>query len=195
MKKLVFASNNPHKLEEIRGILSGQVEVISLAELGCHDDIAETADSLEGNALIKARYIWEHYGCHCFADDTGLEVAALDGAPGVRSARFAGDTASSEDNVSLLLERLGGVASPRRARFRTVIALIDGYGTHFFEGTVEGEILTERRGTHGFGYDPVFRPEGSERSFAELSEAEKNALSHRGRAVARLATYLRALKD
>ena len=145
MKKLVFASNTPHKLEEIRAILSGQVEVISLAELGCYDDIAETADSLEGNALIKARYIWEHYGCHCFADDTGLEVAALDGAPGVRSARFAGDAASSEDNVSLLLERLGGVASPRRARFRTVIALIDGYGTHFFEGTVEGEILTELR--------------------------------------------------
>ena len=183
MKKLVFASNNPHKLEEIRAILSGQVEVISLAELGCHDDIAETADSLEGNALIKARYIWEHYGCHCFADDTGLEVEALDGAPGVRSARFAGDAASSEDNVSLLLERL------------SVIALIDGYGTHFCEGTVEGEILTERRGTHGFGYDPVFRPEGSERSFAELSEAEKNALSHRGRAVARLASYLRAQKD
>ena len=113
----------------------------------------------------------------------------------MRSARFAGDAASSEDNVSLLLERLGGVASPRRARFRTVIALIDGYGTHFFEGTVEGEILTERRGTHGFGYDPVFRPEWSERSFAELSEAEKNALSHRGRAVARLASYLGALKD
>ena len=176
MKKLVFASNNAHKLEEVRALFSGRLEVVSLSEIGCHEEIPETADTLEGNALIKARYVWEHYGMYCFADDTGLEVAALDGAPGVYSARFAGEHATFEENVSLLLERLDGVPAPRQARFRTVIALIDEYGTHFFEGTVEG-----------------FRPEGCPKTFAELSSEEKNALSHRGRAVQRLARYLHAL--
>ena len=193
MKKLVFPSNNAHKLSEIRAILGDHIEIISLSDLQCHDEIPETADTLEGNALIKARYVWEHYGLYCFADDTGLEVEALGGAPGVYSARFAGEHASFEDNVSLLLERLSGVAAPRRARFRTVIALIDEYGTHFFEGSVDGEITLERSGDHGFGYDPIFRPEGREETFAQLTEQEKNSMSHRGRAVQKLVRYLQAL--
>ena len=193
MKKLVFASNNAHKLSEIRAILGDHIEIISLSDLQCHEEIPETADTLEGNALIKARYVWEHYGLHCFADDTGLEVEALGGAPGVYSARFAGEHASFEDNVSLLLERLSGVAAPRRARFRTVIALIDEYGTHFFEGSVDGEITLERSGDHGFGYDPIFRPEGREETFAQLTEQEKNSMSHRGWAVQKLVRYLQAL--
>lgn len=193
MKKLVFASNNAHKLSEIRAILGDRIEIISLSDLQCHDEIPETADTLEGNALIKARYVWEHYGLYCFADDTGLEVEALGGAPGVYSARFAGEHASFEDNVSLLLERLSGVAAPRRARFRTVIALIDEYGTHFFEGSVDGEITLERSGDHGFGYDPIFRPEGREETFAQFTEQEKNSMSHRGRAVQKLVRYLQAL--
>lgn len=193
MKKLVFASNNAHKLSEVRAILGDRIEIISLSDLQCHDEIPETADTLEGNALIKARYVWEHYGLYCFADDTGLEVEALGGAPGVYSARFAGEHASFEDNVSLLLERLSGVAAPRRARFRTVIALIDEYGTHFFEGSIDGEITLERSGDHGFGYDPVFRPEGREETFAQLTEQEKNSMSHRGRAVQKLVRYLQAL--
>ena len=193
MKKLVFASNNAHKLSEIRAILGDRIEIISLSDLQCHEEIPETADTLEGNALIKARYVWEHYGLYCFADDTGLEVEALGGAPGVYSARFAGEHASFENNVSLLLERLSGVAVPRRARFRTVIALIDEYGTHFFEGSVDGEITLERSGDHGFGYDPIFRPEGREETFAQLTEQEKNSMSHRGRAVQKLVRYLQAL--
>lgn len=193
MKKLVFASNNAHKLSEIRAILGDRLEIISLSDLQCHEEIPETADTLEGNALIKARYVWEHYGLYCFADDTGLAVEALGGAPGVYSARFAGEHASFEDNVSLLLERLSGVAAPRRARFRTVIALIDEYGTHFFEGSVDGEITLERSGDHGFGYDPIFRPEGREETFAQLTEQEKNSMSHRGRAVQKLVRYLQAL--
>lgn len=193
MKKLVFASNNAHKLSEIRAILGDHIEIISLSDLQCHEEIPETAHTLEGNALIKARYVWEHYGLYCFADDTGLEVEALGGAPGVYSARFAGEHASFEDNVSLLLERLSGVAAPRRARFRTVVALIDEYGTHFFEGSVDGEITLERSGDHGFGYDPIFRPEGREETFAQLTEQEKNSMSHRGRAVQKLVRYLQAL--
>ena len=137
MKKLVFASNNVHKLEEVRALFSGRLEVVSLADIGCHEEIPETADTLEGNALIKARHVWERYGLYCFADDTGLEVEALDGAPGVYSARSLGEHATFEENVSLLLERLKGVPAPRRACFRTVIALIDEYGTHFFEGASE----------------------------------------------------------
>lgn len=195
MKKLVFASNNAHKLAEIRSILAGRVEVVSLSDIDCHDDIPETADTLEGNALIKARHIWEHYGLYCFADDTGLEVEALDGAPGVYSARFAGEKATFEDNISLLLERLKGVPAPRRAAFRTVIALIDEYGTHLFEGSVAGEITEERLGGQGFGYDPVFLPEGQTKTFAQLTESEKNSMSHRGRAIQKLASYLCALHE
>ena len=195
MKKLVFASNNAHKLAEIRSILAGRVEVVSLSDVDCHDDIPETADTLEGNALIKARHIWEHYGLYCFADDTGLEVDALDGAPGVYSARFAGEKATFEDNISLLLERLKGVPAPRRAAFRTVIALIDEYGTHLFEGSVAGEITEERLGGQGFGYDPVFLPAGQTKTFAQLTESEKNSMSHRGRAIQKLVSYLCALHE
>ena len=195
MKKLVFASNNAHKLAEIRSILAGRVEVVSLSDIDCHDDIPETADTLEGNALIKAQHIWEHYGLYCFADDTGLEVEALDGAPGVYSARFAGEKATFEDNISLLLERLQGVPAPRRAVFRTVIALIDEYGTHLFEGSVAGEITEERLGGQGFGYDPVFLPEGQTKTFAQLTGSEKNSMSHRGRAIQKLASYLCALHE
>ena len=195
MKKLVFASNNAHKLAEIRSILAGRVEVVSLSDIDCHDDIPETADTLEGNALIKARHIWEHYGLYCFADDTGLEVEALDGAPGVYSARFAGEKATFEDNISLLLERLQGIPAPRRADFRTVIALIDEYGTHLFEGSVAGEITEERLGGQGFGYDPVFLPAGQTKTFAQLTESEKNSMSHRGRAIQKLASYLCALHE
>ena len=195
MKKLVFASNNAHKLAEIRSILAGRVEVVSLSDIDCHDDIPETADTLEGNALIKARHIWEHYGLCCFADDTGLEVDALDGAPGVYSARFAGEKATFEDNISLLLERLKGVPAPRRAAFRTVIALIDEYGTHLFEGSIAGEITEERLGGQGFGYDPVFLPAGQTKTFAQLTESEKNSMSHRGRAIQKLASYLCALHE
>ena len=195
MKKLVFASNNAHKLAEIRSILAGRVEVVSLSDIDCHDDIPETADTLEGNALIKARHIWEHYGLYCFADDTGLEVEALDGAPGVYSARFAGEKATFEDNISLLLERLQGVPAPRRAAFRTVIALIDEYGTHLFEGSVAGEITGERLGGQGFGYDPVFLPADQTKTFAQLTESEKNSMSHRGRAIQKLASYLCALHE
>ena len=195
MKKLVFASNNAHKLAEIRSILAGRVEVVSLSDIDCHDDIPETADTLEGNALIKARHIWEHYGLYCFADDTGLEVDALDGAPGVYSARFAGEKATFEDNISLLLERLKGVPAPRRAAFRTVIALIDEYGTHLFEGSVAGQITEERLGGQGFGYDPVFLPAGQTKTFAQLTESEKNSMSHRGRAIQKLVSYLCALHE
>lgn len=195
MKKLVFASNNAHKLAEIRSILAGRVEVVSLSDIDCHDDIPETADTLEGNALIKAQHIWEHYGLYCFADDTGLEVEALDGAPGVYSARFAGEKATFEDNISLLLERLQGVPAPRRAAFRTIIALIDEYGTHLFEGSVAGEITEERLGGQGFGYDPVFLPEGQTKTFAQLTGSEKNSMSHRGRAIQKLASYLCALHE
>ena len=195
MKKLVFASNNAHKLAEIRSILAGRVEVVSLSDIDCHDDIPETADTLEGNALIKARHIWEHYGLYCFADDTGLEVDALDGAPGVYSARFAGEKATFEDNISLLLERLKGVPAPRRAAFRTVIALIDEYGTHLFEGSVAGEITEERLGGQGFGYDPVFLPAGQTKTFAQVTESEKNSMSHRGRAIQKLVSYLCALHE
>lgn len=192
MKKLVFATNNKHKLEEIRAILKGRVEVLSLADIDCYDDIPETADTLEGNALIKARHIYTKYGLYCFADDTGLEVEALDGAPGVYSARYAGEGCSFADNVAKMLRALEGVEEPRLARFRTVIALIDEQGEHLFEGVVSGDILTQAEGEGGFGYDPIFRPEGYERSFASLGDGIKNRISHRARATERLAEYLLA---
>lgn len=192
MKKLVFATNNKHKLEEIRAILKGRVEVLSLADIDCYDDIPETADTLEGNALIKARHIYTKYGLYCFADDTGLEVEALDGAPGVYSARYAGEGCSFADNVAKMLRALEGVEEPRLARFRTVIALIDEQGEHLFEGVVAGDILTQAEGEGGFGYDPIFRPEGYEKSFASLGDDIKNRISHRARATEHLAEYLLA---
>lgn len=197
-RKIVFATNNAHKLREVRQIMEGHMtEILSLSDIGCDDDIPETADTLEGNALIKARWIKERYGYDCFADDTGLEVDTLGGAPGVKSARYASaEGAESHDsaaNMALLLKNMEGKPL-RTARFRTVIALIVGDTETLFEGKVEGEILTSPRGKDGFGYDPVFSPEGLGCSFAEMTAAEKNAISHRGRAVAKLEAFLKASK-
>lgn len=193
--KLVFATNNAHKLQEVRQILGDSFEVVGLHDIGCHEDIPETADTLEGNALQKARYVREHYGLDCFADDTGLEVRALDGAPGVHTARYAelfgtGETHDSNANMNLLLRNLQN-KSDRHARFRTVFALIYQGEEHLFEGIVEGEILHERHGNEGFGYDPVFEPEGRGISFAEMPAADKNAISHRGRATRKLVEFLK----
>lgn len=191
--KIVFATNNKNKLSEIRDMLKGSIEVMSLSDIGCHDDIPETADTLEGNAIQKARYIYDRYGLPCFADDTGLEVDALGGEPGVYSARYAGGEGhDSEANMNKLMDRLGG-SDDRRARFRTVIALITGSGengTKLFEGTIEGEIIREKRGGEGFGYDPIFMPEGYDKTFAELGTALKNKISHRAKAVAALTDHL-----
>ena len=190
-RKLVFATNNAHKLEEISAILGDKVEILSLKDIHCQVDIPETADTLEGNSLLKAQYIREHYGMDCFADDTGLEVEALNGAPGVYSARYAGGEGhNSEANMKRLLKELEEKKN-RKARFRTVIALILNGEVHQFEGTVEGHILREKRGSSGFGYDPVFVPEGYTESFAELGEEIKNQISHRARAVQKLAEFLK----
>ena len=189
--KLVFATNNAHKLDEVRQILGPSFEVISLAELGCHEDIPETADTFQGNALQKAHWVKEHYGVDCFADDTGLEVTALGGAPGVHSARYAGDH-DSEANIDKLLHELEK-KSDRSAQFRTVIALLLQDRELLFEGIVKGHISTERHGHGGFGYDPVFVPEGFDESFSEMGPENKNLISHRGRAVGKLADYLKSL--
>lgn len=190
MKKLVFATNNPHKLEEIRAILGSKLEILSLADIGCDADIPETAETLEGNALIKAHYVYDNYKLDCFADDTGLEVDALHGLPGVHTARYAyPDRHDPEANMIKLLEALRENYD-RNARFRTVIALIEKGKEHLFEGVVEGVIAREKSGTQGFGYDPVFIPEGNSKTFAELGEDIKNTISHRARAVQKLAEYL-----
>lgn len=190
MKKLVFATNNPHKLEEIRAILGSKLEILSLADIGCDADIPETAETLEGNALIKAHYVYDNYKLDCFADDTGLEVDALHGLPGVHTARYAyPDRHDPEANIVKLLEALRE-NNDRNARFRTVIALIEKGKEHLFEGVVEGVIAREKSGTQGFGYDPVFIPEGNSKTFAELGEDIKNTISHRARAVQKLAEYL-----
>ena len=190
--KLVFATNNAHKLSEIRHILGDTLEVVSLADIGCHDDIPETADTLEGNALLKARYVHERYALPCFADDTGLEVEALGGGPGVHTARYAyPDRHDPEANTRKLLAELSDKDN-RRARFRTTIAYIDeAGGEHLFEGIVNGSIAEAERGTEGFGYDPVFCPEeGGGKTFAELGVDVKNRISHRARAVAKFAEYV-----
>ena len=187
---LVFATNNAHKLSEIRAIFGNKLHIYSLADIDCHDDIPETADTLEGNALIKARWVKDHYGFDCFADDTGLEVTALNGAPGVHTARYAyPDRHDPEANTAKLLKALEG-ATDRSAQFRTAIALIMHGEEHLFEGVVKGEIATEKRGTEGFGYDPVFIPEDIGLTFAELGVEVKNQISHRARAVAQLADFL-----
>ena len=208
MNKIVFATNNQHKLEEIRSILGDDFEVLSLSDIGCHEDIPETSDTLEGNAMQKAQYVFDKYGYDCFADDTGLEVDALGGEPGIYSARYAaldGDDSISHDseaNMAKLLRKLEGVEN-RKARFRTVIALIttkdnfpsligrEGVGLLLFEGIVNGSIIRERRGGEGFGYDPIFQPEGYDKTFAELGSEIKNHISHRARAVEKLAHYLK----
>lgn len=189
--KIVFATNNSHKLSEVSAILGAEVQILSLADIGCHEDIPETADTLEGNALQKARFVHERYGMDVFADDTGLEVAALGGRPGVHTARYAfPDRNDTEANTDKILGELEGVAD-RSARFRTVIALILGGREYLFEGVVEGEIATARRGTEGFGYDPVFVPEETGKTFAELGVEVKNQFSHRSRAVRKLVEFLK----
>lgn len=193
--KIVFATNNANKLREIREILGNEFEIVSLAELGCYEDIPETGATLEENAWQKADYINEHYGpLNVFADDTGLEVEALGGEPGVHSARYAeGTDHDSEANIRKLLAKLGN-NNNRKARFRTVIALIINGERHTFEGEVQGKIGTEKHGTDGFGYDPIFLPEGSSQSFAEMGDEAKNRISHRGRAVRKLAAFLKERK-
>lgn len=204
--KIVFATNNQHKLQEIRDILGSDYEVVSLKEIGCNVDIPETGNTLEENALQKAQYVYDHYHLSCFADDTGLEVEALDGAPGVHSARYAeGTDHDSEANMAKLLRELDGKEN-RKARFRTVICYIEKKDVcpcgctsikkiHQFDGIVEGHIATEKQGTEGFGYDPIFVPEGYDQSFAQLGEEIKNSISHRARAVAKLAEFLKNKND
>ena len=187
--KLVFATNNAHKLEEIKEMLGSRHEIVSLKEIQCHEDIPEEQDTLEGNALQKARYIHEKYGLDCFADDTGLEIKALNNAPGVYSARYAGNAHDSEANMKKLLAELEG-KSNRKAQFRTAICLIEGGTEHLFEGVVKGEIIEKKRGCSGFGYDPVFVPEGYTETFAEMGSEEKNKISHRARATQKLCDYL-----
>ena len=194
MRKLVFATNNKHKLEEARKILEGMVEILSLSEIGCNDDIPETATTLEGNALIKARYIKEHYGYDCFADDTGLLVDALDGAPGVYSARYAGEECNPQKNMEKLLNELDGIEQ-RSAAFVTCVALSLRGSEHIFMGEIAGEITKEAKGSAGFGYDPIFRPFGYDKTFAELGDDIKNSISHRARAMEKLAQFLNNLID
>ena len=196
MKKLVFASNNAHKLEEIRAILGTQYEVKSLKDIGCEVDIPETGSTFRENALQKATYVKEQFGFDCFADDSGLQVEALGGEPGVYSARYAVKNGvqvegnKDDANMNVLLEKLTNEEN-RKACFRTSIALIFEGETHFFDGTVEGRIIREKRGNGGFGYDPIFIPDGYDKTFAELGNEVKNGISHRARAVAKLADFLR----
>jgi XTP/dITP diphosphohydrolase len=192
MKKMVFATNNAHKLSEVRAILQPEFEIISLSEINCNDDIPETAITLEGNALLKAQYIFEKFGLDCFADDTGLEIDALGGEPGVYSARYAGDANCAHENMCKVLEKLGDNPN-RSACFRTVIALILKGKTHYFEGQIKGEIAIQPRGDSGFGYDPIFVPEGYLVSFAQLTADEKNLISHRALAVKGLSDYLKSV--
>lgn len=187
--KLVFATNNAHKLQEVSAMLPADYELLSLSDIGCDVDIPETADSLQGNALQKAQYVKEHFGLDCFADDTGLEVDALGGEPGIYSARYAGPGHDSKANMAKLLLKMQG-KTDRHAQFRTVIALLLGSDTLFFEGIVKGTLLEEPRGTAGFGYDPIFVPDGFNETFAEMGD-EKNEISHRARAVEKLVEFLK----
>ena len=187
--KIVFATNNKHKLDEIRKITEGKIEILSLVDIDCHDDIDETGTTLEENALIKARFVKDKYGFDCFADDTGLEVEALGGAPGVYSSRYAGETCSPQDNMRKMLSEMQGVEN-RNAKFRTVIALLLNGEKHFFEGEIPGRIIDEKRGDAGFGYDPIFMPDGYTQTFAELGDDVKNTISHRAIATQKLVAFL-----
>ncbi|MDB4559700.1 non-canonical purine NTP diphosphatase [Flavobacteriaceae bacterium] len=190
--KLVFATNNLHKLKEVQEMLSNAIEVLSLKDIGCFEDIEETESTLEGNAKLKADYITEKYGFDCFADDTGLEVEALDGDPGVYSARYAGEHGNAEKNMEKLLIELQNKSS-RKAKFRTIIALNLRNKQYLFEGICEGEILNEKSGVKGFGYDPIFKPKNASSSFAEMNSEEKNIISHRGIAIQELVQFLNSL--
>jgi XTP/dITP diphosphohydrolase len=191
MKEIIFATHNSHKIKEIQAQLIDTYKLIGLTELGLHEDIPETADTFAGNALLKAQYVWDKIGISCFADDSGLEVEALGGEPGVYSAHYAGHQRSDDDNIALLLKNLGSAIN-LNAQFHTTIALVLGGQVHYFEGIIKGKIVRERRGNNGFGYDPIFIPEGYDRTFAEMNLAEKNKISHRARAVAKLIEFLKA---
>lgn len=190
--KLVFATNNAHKLEEVADKLSGSIELLSLNAIGCHDDIEETGTTFNANASIKSHHIWNKYQLNCFGDDSGLEIDALNGEPGVYSARYAGEHGNHAANMDKVLEKLKDETN-RKARFRTVISLLLDGREIFFEGTVEGTIRYERSGSGGFGYDPIFQPDGYDVTFAEMTMAEKNAISHRGRAVEKLVDFLKGM--
>ena len=190
--KLVFATHNEYKLQEVQQMLPASIELLSLTDIGCHEEIPETATTLEGNAKLKADHVTKNYGYPCFADDTGLEVIALNGEPGVYSARYAGGERSADANMQKLLTELGS-HSNRSAQFRTAITLNLEDKQYQFEGVCKGEILHKKQGTEGFGYDPIFKPEGSDRSFAEMTMEEKGAISHRGRAIQELVAFLKEL--
>ncbi len=189
--KLCFATNNLHKLEEIQILLGSHFELVTLKDIGCEDDIPEPFDTISENSRGKAEYVWDNFGINCFADDTGLVVDALGGEPGVKSARYAGPQRDANDNMDLLLQKLSS-KTDHSARFITVITLVLEGNYHQFEGSVEGKIIFEKRGSHGFGYDPVFVPEGYESTFAEMTLSEKSALSHRARAFAKLVSFLQS---
>lgn len=191
--KICFATNNPKKIEEVKAALEPDFTIMSLDEIGCKEELPETGDTLDHNAFEKARYVYQNYGVSCFADDTGLEVEALEGAPGVYSGRYAGEPRSDERNVELLLKNMEGMMN-RSAQFRTIIALILEGEEHRFEGIAKGHITLERSGSEGFGYDPVFLPNGHDKTFAELSMQEKNAISHRGKAVRKLIEFLNSYR-
>jgi XTP/dITP diphosphohydrolase len=191
--QLVFASNNLNKIKEIQSILKGSIALLSLSDIGCHEEIPETADTIEGNAILKANYVTEKYGYDCFADDTGLEVKVLNGAPGVYSARYAGEQKNADDNMNKLLEALKDQAD-RSAQFKTVIALNIKGRQHLFTGIAKGEITFDKTGNHGFGYDPVFLPENYTETFAELSSEIKNKISHRAKATQQLIDFLNSTK-
>jgi len=190
--KIIFASNNKNKVQEIQNQVPEFIQIVTLEEIGCTEDIEENGKTIEENAIIKANYVTEKYGLPCFADDTGLEIEALNGEPGVYSARYAGEEKDAEKNMDLVLEKLGS-GSNRNAQFKTVIALNIKNQQYLFTGIVKGEIRKEKQGSHGFGYDPIFEPEHSGRTFAEMTLEEKNKLSHRGRAVEQLVEFLKAL--
>lgn len=192
--KIVFATNNPNKLSEIKDLVPASIEILSLKEIECFDELPETRDTLEGNALQKAEYVSEKFGISCFSDDTGLLVDALNGEPGVYSARYAGPHNDSEKNMDKLLLNLNDKTN-RKAEFKTVIALILNGEKHLFEGNVKGEITTQRQGNGGFGYDPIFKPEGRNETFAEMRKEDKGEIGHRGRAVKKLIAFLSKLPD
>ncbi|WP_341226506.1 non-canonical purine NTP diphosphatase [uncultured Arcticibacterium sp.] len=192
-KKICLASNNAHKIKELKELLGDSFEITSLAEIGCTEDIAETADSMAGNSLLKAQYVYNNYGIDCIADDSGLEVDALNGEPGVYSARYAGEHGNHQKNIEKLLKNLGGKTN-RDARFRTVVTLIQNGSVDLFEGTVDGKIIEKQIGDNGFGYDPVFVPNGYDKTFAEMTMEQKIPISHRGRAVEKLIEFLKAKK-
>ncbi len=192
MNSIVFATGNPFKVEEVNQMLKGQLKILSLKDIGCEDDLPETSSTLEGNALQKARFVMQRFGVDCFAEDTGLEIEALNGEPGVRSARYAGEGKDSEANMNLVLQKLGDTEQ-RKAQFRTIIALLLDGKEYTFQGIVRGSIRKEKSGSGGFGYDPIFEPDGFGITFAEMNDSQKNAISHRGKAIRKLIAFFKNL--